>query len=329
MKYKRAGVIGKFHNYHQGHFELIKYALTLAPAVTVLLCQEDDDLVETWKRVDWMKADFGSRISVEVVQPSAHNLSNKSESDEQVSKEWAEFIDDVYPEIDVFVGSEDYITYCANYGNFDGVIYDIERKITPCSSTQVREKNQHEFYSPAARESRVTRIAFIGPESTGKTFVGEYLAEANGYELITEAARDMMSDTHYTMQDLDEFAAQQNLDIVKSGKKSDVVIVDSSSVTTAMYSKQTFGRVSNTVGSLAAFEKIDAYVLFAPNCDFVQDGTRVQTQEQRVQWYENAVDYLERLGKPVMYVRKGNDWTERANEALSAVTMLVNKVAKK
>ncbi|CAL9984888.1 nicotinamide-nucleotide adenylyltransferase [Vibrio phage D480] len=325
MQYNHVGVIGKFHNYHQGHFKLIKHALELGKTVTVFLCQEDDDPVPTYKRVGWMYGDFGRRINIEVIQPSSHNLSNKSESDRQVSKEWAKFFDDNYPEVEAFVGSEQYIMYCAEYGNFDGVMYDEARTITPCSSTQVRKQNQHEFYSPAAQQDRVTKIAFIGPESSGKSVTAELICEANGFELITEQARDMMDDTFYTMQDLNEFAAAQNVEIVKSGKQSDVVIADSSAVTTAMYAKQTFGEVPNTLGALAAFEDIDAYVLFSP-FKFVQDGTRVQTEQQRNEWFYNAQQFLLNSNKPFLYVRKGNTWDERAQEAAQAVSLLKHKV---
>lgn len=325
--YSHAGVIGKFHNYHQGHFKLIKHALTLADNVTVFLCREDDDPIDASKRKEWMHFDFGNRIRIVVITPSEQGLSNKSESDREVSKEWAEWFDTNYPYVDVFVGSEQYILYCAEYGNFDGVIYDEARTITPCSSTKVRNEKLHEFYSPSAQQDRTIKIAFIGPESCGKSVSAKMICESNGYELITEQARDMMQDTHYTMQDLAEFAAVQNVEIVTSGKKSDVVIADSSAVTTLMYSMQTFGDASNQVKTLAMFEDIDAYVLFTP-FEFVQDGTRVQTEEQRRDWYNLAHDFLRLNNKPFAHVRDGKTWDERTKEAANAVSNLKKELQK-
>ncbi|AFN37441.1 NMN adenylyl transferase and transcriptional regulator [Vibrio phage TCU_VP02_YC] len=321
-----AGVIGKFNNYHQGHFKLIKFALSLADKVTVLLCTEDSDPIPVETRMKWMHQDFGNRIRISVICPSDENLSNKSESDREVSKQWAAFIDERYPEIDAFVGSEQYINYCAEYGNFDGIIYDEAREITPCSSTSVRENDSHEFYSPSAQQDRVRRIAFIGPESCGKSWNAASIAAANGYELVLEAARDIMSDNHYTEHDVLEFAIAQTARIEATGKESDTVIVDSSAITSAVYSQFQFNQSSVLLNALAAFENIDAYVLFRPNCEFVQDGTRTQTQEDRERWFELAKSMLLRLNKPFLIVQKGNDWEERLHETASHVSLLRDKV---
>lgn len=321
-----AGVIGKFNNYHQGHFKLIKFALSLADKVTVLLCTEDSDPIPVETRMKWMHQDFGNRIRISVICPSDEGLSNKSESDREVSKQWAAYIDDNYPEIDAFVGSEQYINYCAEYGNFDGIIYDEAREITPCSSTSVRENDSHEFYSPSAQQDRVTRIAFIGPESCGKSWNAASIAAANGYELVLEAARDIMSDNHYTEHDVLEFAIAQTARIEATGKESDTVIVDSSAITSAVYSQFQFNETPTLLKALAAFESIDAYVLFRPNCEFVQDGTRTQSQGERELWFEIARELLIKTGKPFMTVQKGQNWEERLHETVCHISLLKEKV---
>lgn len=310
--YGHGGVIGKFNNYHKGHFELIKYALTLCDTVTVLLCSEPDDPIDVDKRARWMRDDFGNRIDVIIVRPSDYNLSNKSESDREVSEQWATWIDEKFPEIEAFIGSEDYINYCAEYGHFDGVIYDIERKKTPISSTDLRESDGHELYAPSAREARTFRVGFIGPESSGKSYAAANVSAMYESHLITEAARNIMNDSHYTFGDLEQFAIAQHGKIIRANTYP-LSVVDSTAVTTAMYSQMQFNRVSPIVTAIALHEPIDMYFVFDTSCEYVQDGTREMSMSQRNAYFDATIEYLENNNKPHTIIT-GKTWEERQKQ---------------
>ena len=135
----KALVIGKFMNFHAGHEALIKHAQSVADDVLVLICAADTDLTDALIRRDWIFKTFGSDISTDILYQADEGLPIEEGSDREISEVWAKWVDENHPDVDVLVGSEEYINYMAEYGSFRAEIFDMERNEFKCSSTSVRE----------------------------------------------------------------------------------------------------------------------------------------------------------------------------------------------
>lgn len=320
--YSNALVIGKFHNLHQGHIALIQYAKTIAKEVTVLLTVEKDDPIHGGIRMNWLQEEI-PHLAISVIQPSAVGLSNKSESDKQVSKEWAEWIHKHMPHIDVCVGSEEYINYMADEGYFAGEIFDIDRLSNPYSSTSVRE-GDFKGYCFAAKKDLVKVVAFIGPESCGKSVAADSLKTKHNCAMIPELARNIFTnEAYYSSHELVEVALATQLELQTQIKnaESPLTIMDSSTLTTKIYYEGAFNTPNTVIDGLFKTEPVDHYFLFTPEAEFVQDGTRTQSQSEREIWYKTAKYYLDALKKPYTVIN-GSDWDQRQKDVDNVLTTL-------
>lgn len=150
--YKHALVIGKFMNPHVGHGALIEHAIGMAYKVTVLVCATLDDRMNPLRRLEWLSETFRGRAEVSILWYEHEGLEGGEESDEGISKVWAEWVTDRLPTVDAMVGSEDYVTYMADSsgGQFVAEIFDMERVAHNCSSTGV-DAGATEFYLPVCK----------------------------------------------------------------------------------------------------------------------------------------------------------------------------------
>lgn len=318
--HEHALVLGKMMNFHKGHQALINYAKTKAKRVTVLLCVTNEDRVPGYQREGWLMDTFGESVYVRMFNYLQAGLDGGEESDDGISKGWAEWVDKEMPTVDLIVGSEDYVTYMANHGSFDSDIYDMERTITPCSSTAVHN-GAYGFYSHAAKESMAKRVYIVGPESTGKSTATRMLAEHYKGEMVLEQARNHLNeDNTYSTYDLDIYALAQELEIRKTIRdgSSPLTIIDSSAVTTWVYGVMQFGQVNDTAYELAHKEQ-GTYLVFSPEVDWIDDGTRSMSDIlDRQAFFDHTISILRSTGKH-FYVISGSNYEERLLEAQNVI----------
>lgn len=321
-KYGKALVLGKMLQFHAGHEALINFARSKADEVLVLLCKSDADNRPVEQRERWLSETFGNTIDLVPFDYAAEGLDGGEESDRGISEAWARWVDENHPEVDIIVGSEDYVRYMADYGDFDFELFDVDREQFPCSSTSVNA-GAFEFRSTASKFDLVKPVVFIGPESTGKTVAARLIGEELGLNVVGEAARKLMNPNGtFTLADLDMFALQQRLDIDESIKfaDSDKIIIDSSAITTALYSMQQFGGISDTVGALVQLEALNRYnyIIFAPDVALVDDGTRHSTDEDRLDHYSTLLSWMDDFNLPYRVVA-GHDYDARVESAKKIV----------
>lgn len=161
-------------NPHVGHQALIEQAIDIADKVTVLLCDSGQDVIPPGLREDILDSTFGNLIELERFRYYEHGLQGGEGSDRDISVKWAEYVDENLPTVDVMVGSEDYVTYMAQVGQFDAFIFDTDRSMNPVSSTEVRE-GAFEHYMPEAKLQFAQRVYIAGPVSDLKSKVADEL----------------------------------------------------------------------------------------------------------------------------------------------------------
>jgi HTH-type transcriptional repressor of NAD biosynthesis genes len=315
--YKHAIVLGKFMNPHAGHEALIRFAMTKADRVRVLLCVTDTDRVLQNVRFNNLNGTFGNSIDLEVFPYEDFGLSGEEESSRGVSAKWADVIHNRYPEVGSVVGSEDYIDYMACSGYFDAVVYDKDRKIHSCSSTAV-SKGSHEYYTHYAKDLLARKLYIVGPESTGKTTLAETLSKELSADVVYEAARDNMNtDGSYTECDLPIFALSQELSIRNCVKtsKSRLIISDTSACTTISYGISAGYNVRDIVYDLFRQEE-GLYLVMSPDVEWIDDGTRhMNSLTERQKFFQDTLDLLFKEGKPY-FIISGDDYNQRTKDAL-------------
>jgi nicotinamide riboside kinase len=117
------------------------------------------------------------------------------------------------------------------------------------------------------------KIAFTGPESSGKTTLAQLIAEAYSTSYIPEYAREFLDDkTTYTLADLDEIAKKQ-VELCKATKNK-LVISDTEMSVMYIWSLEKFHEVSPTIDLLLEQQEFDHIFLCAPDIPWEQDALR-------------------------------------------------------
>ena len=117
------------------------------------------------------------------------------------------------------------------------------------------------------------KIAFTGPESSGKTTMAELIAKAYSTSFIPEYAREFLKDkTTYTLADLDVIAKKQ-LELCKASKNT-FVISDTEMAVMLIWSQEKFKEVSPIIQSYWESQDFDHLFLCAPDIPWEADKLR-------------------------------------------------------
>ena len=117
------------------------------------------------------------------------------------------------------------------------------------------------------------KIAFTGPESSGKTTMAELIAKAYSTSFIPEYAREFLKDkTTYTLADLDVIAKQQ-IELCKASKNT-LVISDTEMAVMIIWSQEKFKEVSPIIQYLWEAQDFDHLFLCAPDIPWEADKLR-------------------------------------------------------
>lgn len=168
------------------------------------------------------------------------------------------------------------------------------------------------------------RICFHGAESTGKTVLASELSERLRCPWVPEYGRDYAErhGTHFTMDDLLAIAQGQDAAMQAVCRSNPpVVLLDTDPLMTAAWAIMLFG---NSPDELFAYPKAEHYLLFAPDTQWRDDGTRMfGTAEQRARF----ADIVERvlLDAAVPFTRISGDWSERRRSAIDTIKAIAGE----
>ena len=326
--YMKGLFIGAFNPIHNGHIEVIKFALTQVDALTVLFCYEPDEKISAILRGRWLRTicrEIGAgHIDIqEVCEPT---LAYSKKSSRTVSKVWADYVLQRFGHFDVVFGSEKYVDYMAEYLNCTAQLFDNHRLKTPVSSTLIRNEpfKYWEHIPSIVRPFFVKKVCLFGSESTGKSTMAPILAKHYATDWVPEMARDYLGDRKCVLEDFLPIAYLQTGEVLrKTLTANKILICDSDLIITELYARIYFNQCPQQVLDLQQVIYYDLYLFFETDVPWVADGTRdLGDPELRTRMrdlFKNALSE-----RHIPFVTISGNWTEREALAIAAIDKIMN-----
>jgi NadR type nicotinamide-nucleotide adenylyltransferase len=304
-------ILGKFAPFHRGHEFLIRQAKAQCETLTVLVLSAEPEPIPGWLRYHWVKSIFPELDVRHLVNVSADRL----------------------PESFNLSGSSAYLfesgetqEKLAKSIGFQHVAIDPERKNYPIPTSEIR-KNPHEYWDllpPNVRPHYIRRVALVGPESCGKSYLAEKLAAHFNTVFVEEYGRTYCEKFGMDSTELD-FAHVAGGQLYREDEMAlqanRILFCDTELIVTQVWSEVYFkGKCQPWIFWADHARRYDLYLLCVPDIPWVNDGLRA-FGTQREWMFERLRFELECRGLRHEIVR-GN-FEERWERAVGAVdTML-------
>lgn len=321
-------IVGKFYPPHRGHKYLIEEARRQVDRLIVMIPHHPSQTIPGEVRKAWLE-EIHPDCEIDLVPDEL----------EDDSREWAEFtLRYLGFAPDVVFSSEDYGEEFARLLGARHVMIDRERRVVPISATRIRAAplDHLDFLEPCVRAWYAKRVVVIGAESTGKTTLAGLLAERFQTEWVPEFAREHWERKigRWTPDDPppswspDEFLEialeQQKREEAAARRANRVLFADTNAFATGTWHERYRGVRDPRVDAVGARDKVDLYLLTAPDVPFVQDGLR--DGEHIREWMDQRfAQQLARGRTPV--VRLSGGYAQRFAQAVAAVERLLGMVA--
>ncbi len=318
---KRGIVIGKFMPVHRGHLALIEFAASRCDELVVAV-DKADGTIPLGLRLGWMRGIFQGRKNI-LIRGVRRALPQDEEPSRRASRAWARYLEKRFGRFDLVFSSEGYGELVAEYLRAENRLFDPERKQVPVSATMIREHPfaHWEFIPEAVRPYFVKRVCVYGPESCGKTTMAAALARHYRTAWVPEYARvySEKRDHKFDYADMDRFARMQTRQVAQAARQADKLLFsDTDALTTEIYSRHYFGRVSSVVAKFAAEERYDFYLFLDTDLPWKKDPLR-DAGHLRAEHRRMFLAALERHNLPYVIIRgKGEERVRNAVRAVDA-----------
>ncbi len=271
-------IVGKFYPPHRGHKHLIDSARGQVDRLIVMIAHHPSQTIPGELRRAWL----------EEIHPDCEVHLVPDELDDD-SGQWAEFTRRYLGgPPDVVFTSEDYGPEYARLMGARHVMVDRARGVVPVSGTLVRSDPlaYFDFLEPCVRAYFVRRVVLIGAESTGKTTLARRLAERFNTVWVPEYGREhweqkvaglSMNDPlpSWSREEFVHIATEQQARENRLAREANrVLICDTNAFATGTWRERYYQSRDPRVDAIGAADKVDLYLLTAPDAPFVQDGFR-------------------------------------------------------
>lgn len=307
-------VFGKFMPLHNGHLALIEFALQHCTHLTIILCYTNKEPIKGEIREQWLKKALEDYKNITII-PFEYNdsvLPNTSASSKGVSRKWAAAFKKIVPDAAIVFTSELYGEYIAEYMNIQRLDFDKERKAIPVSASQIREDpfKYWSFIPSYVRSWFVKKICIAGTESTGKSTLTENLARHFRTTFVPEMAREIVEVTDTcTYEDLLNIASLHAKEILnKLPGANKLLFVDTDINITGSYSEFLFNKKLEVENWIAEANQFDMYLFLEPDCEYIQDGTRL-SPEERNKLSEHHKRFFQNIG--INFISICGSWENR------------------
>jgi HTH-type transcriptional regulator, transcriptional repressor of NAD biosynthesis genes len=318
-------VFGKFMPLHTGHLALINFALQHCDHLYIILCYTGKEPIDGMIRKQWLYKSFEkySNITLVSFQYNDTELPNTSVSSRHVSELWARAFKSLVPHMTIVFTSEDYGDYLAEYMGIQHFIFDKSRSIIPVSANEIRA-NPFLYWNYISNEAKpwfVKKITLAGTESTGKSVLTERLAKHFNTSFVPEMAREIIEKTNectpddlYKIADIHAKAIQSKISTANK-----LLFADTDLIITKSYSQFLFGKELIAEPWVEEANKFDLYLFLEPDCEYIQDGTRLSISERNALSQHHKI-YFEKMGIQVIAIN-GN-WDERFRQAVDTIEQI-------
>lgn len=303
---------GRFMPLHSGHEYLINKARAQCDRLTVLVCSHEKDTIPGWQRYAWVKNTFPDLDvrHLDVGYPFAG---------EQIKRSLPEGAS-LLPE-----GGTKFRNLAQVLG-LQHVVIDRERKTAAISSSQILEQPLvfWEHLSEKVRPYFIRRVALVGPESCGKSYLARLLAGHFQTAFVEEYGRAYCEKFGMNLTELD-FAhiagGQLYREDETAMQANRILFCDTDLIVTQIWSEIYFNGICQPwIVWADHLRKYDLYLLLAPDIPWINDGLR-EYEQQREWMFERLKQEMESRALPFVIIR-GN-YEERTKSAVLAVQKLI------
>ncbi len=308
-------ILGKFMPPHLGHVALIRTASHLVDKLTIILSTSDSDEIEPAIRQEWVEALFPqARVIV------CNNGKKPLPSDD---KRWAKIIRGFHPApIDRVIGSEAYLVRLAKDLNAQHFILDPMWMAYPANSEDIRKDPfaNWESIPGYVRPYFQKRLTMVGPESTGKSYMADFLAKKFGGPYVPEYGRPyerFRKKGKYRAEELhfiaDGHVAHRKTLAMNAGP---ILFEDTDVLLTAVWAEMLLGKSLPDLEE--RIELPDHYLLLDADVEWEEDPLRYYAkQEIREEFFVKIKRKLDKFGADYTLISGG--WKEREEEAIEVV----------
>jgi len=314
-------LLGKFMPYHRGHEFLIRSAREQVDQLTVLVCSIASEPIPGWLRYHWVKTAFPDL-----------DVRHVTDENPQVPEEhkffweiWCDTIRRNTPaDLDTVFTSERYGDTLAQKLGIRHVLIDLERRTVPISATLIRaDPMKHwDFIPEVVRPHYIRRVALVGPESCGKSYLAEKLAAHFQTVFVEEYGRTYCERFGTQLSELD-FAhiagGQLYREDEMARQANRILFCDTDLIVTQIWSEVYFqGQCQPWILWANHLRRYDLFLLLAPDIPWEDDGTREYAHTREWQ-FERLRQELESRNLP--YAIISGDFETRTQQAIHAIGM--------
>lgn len=308
---KHGIILGKFEPFHLGHAFLIRQAQLQCEALTVFVCSEEEDHIPGWQRYHWVKSAFPEMDVRHWIGP----LEQRFES----------ILRQISPDTCLLFESGETQKPLAQKMGFTHVTIDPARTEFPINTRQIRE-NPLQYQALLPRHVRpyyIRRIALVGPESCGKSYLAEQLALHFNTVFVEEYGRTYCEQFGMDSTELD-FAHVAGGQLYREDEMAleanRMLFCDTDLIVTQIWSEIYFkGKCQPWIYWADHARRYDLFLLCAPDIPWVNDGLR-EFEGQRDWMFERLKQELDCRGLPYVIIQGG--FAERTSAAIQAVENL-------
>lgn len=268
---KKVGLtLGKYAPFHAGHKYVIDTAISEMDEVIVMAYDDDTTQIPLHIRSGWIREIFAKSKHVEVID--CYCCPQIVGYTPEITAMHEKYILKMMEgrKITHFYSSEKYGQHISTaLGAVDRRV-DPDRRKFPVSSTAIREDAYacREYIPDVVYKDLITKVVFLGSESTGKSTIAKALAERHNTQFVPEYGAqywfEHQQDGVLTQEQLVEIARGHILSedetVLKSNK---YCFIDTNALTTYMYCKDYHGEALPELMQLAdnCYRRYDLFFL--------------------------------------------------------------------
>ena len=318
---------------HKGHELAIQTGIDMCNKMHVLVSGRKDDNPDRYQRMNWLHRTFKNAHIIgeidTILEPSYD--SNGTAIGGWFWDQWILKIKTLFGKIDAVFTNDAYGERLAYELGAEWIPIDSDRTLYDISATKIRNNPRRywDYINEEAKGFYQKRIAIVGPESTGKTSLVNYLGQVfSDAQVIPEYGRTISELKNNQLTERDFRVIVRGQQTLLQAADASIVISDTEVYTTQLfaniYLKEYTESLRNDIFLAALTEHYDLYLLLAPTVPWVDDDERILSPEQREQFFQDLKQYLDSYNKNYKIIDSTSFDTRRI-EARYAIYNLIKE----